>query len=614
MPPLRLAITFVLIFLSLTPLLAETTATETTVAEIRDGRLHDPGATMTAPAEGAPADLARLTPLVGQWDVEVEQMRPDAEPLVSQGISHITFMNRGHGLMERTRFKDFDGEGNAQATLGFFSVTRDGRWTVSEGSRWTEAISVTSGGFEGEDLILHDAFRPGGGVRLLMLRRTYVLAGLKDGGKTFEETLELSEDLGETWTTRVRSQYRQREPSADFFPVRKDHGLAGPDRLTEAGEFDFLLGEYQASHWLRRPGTTLQWPANNTAVHVLDGYGILEFNWNDLDPSLPDAATTILRVYNSSMRRWESLFLTNRGHIPLHFGGVREDDRIVLHPFAAQNGSGPLSQWIFHDVRDNAYRWKGLSSVDRGQSWALTWGIDFVRKGTSPEVQAPSPVEAVSADGARLFGDLYRPAGPGAKTVVLFHQAGGDARGEYAEIARRLQEEGFEVFAWDVRGGGDRFGEKNRTIEALEGKAPEGYCPAYPDLEAALARAFEAGTGGPIYALGSSYSAALVVRLAAEHGQLLAGVAAFSPASGRMEECAVDEWLSQVEVPALAFRPAREMEVESAAAQKVLFSEHGTEVFIAEDAAHGASMLHPERSEGDVEPTWERLLAFLGDE
>ena len=175
-------------------------------------------------------------------------------------------------------------------------------------------------------------------------------------------------------------RYRKR-PSADgFFPVRDDIGLASPDRPAEAAQFDFLLGEFDASHWRQSPQGEIRWRSNATAVHVLDGHALLEFDWHEMDPSLPDAATSILRVYNRSMRRWESLFLPNRTNSALYFGGVQEGERIVLHPFDAQTGGNPISQWIFFDIGADAYRWKGLRSLDRGQTFSPTWTIDFARK------------------------------------------------------------------------------------------------------------------------------------------------------------------------------------------------------------------------------------------
>ena len=222
---------------------------------MRDGRLFDPGVALDKPAASAPEALARLAPLIGAWDFELEVSRQGQETLRSTGVSHVTYMNRGHAVMERSRVSDFDGQGNGMATMTFFAVDGTGVWTASEGNSWTEAIRLASGGFDDDgQLVLHDALRPGGGPLLLLLRRTYTL-----GEDAFTMTTEMSRDMGATWAPSVVRRYTRREPSEDFFPTRDDVGLASPDRAPEGAEFDFLLGEFDARHWLRTPQGIARW-------------------------------------------------------------------------------------------------------------------------------------------------------------------------------------------------------------------------------------------------------------------------------------------------------------------------------------------------------------------
>lgn len=74
-------------------------------AEVRDGELFDPGINLDAPAAGAPEALARLAPMIGAWDFELEVSRQGQETLRSRGVAHVTYMNRGHAVMERTRLR-----------------------------------------------------------------------------------------------------------------------------------------------------------------------------------------------------------------------------------------------------------------------------------------------------------------------------------------------------------------------------------------------------------------------------------------------------------------------------------------------------------------------------
>ena len=71
-------------------------------------------------------------------------------------------------------------------------------------------------------------------------------------------------------------------------------------------------------------------------------------------------------------------------------------------------------------------------------------------------IAKPEQVSFEAADGVRVFGDIYRSAdGELAPVILLFHQAGSDARGEYTHIAIRLMENGYNVLAIDQRSGGE---------------------------------------------------------------------------------------------------------------------------------------------------------------
>ncbi len=223
-------------------------------------------------------------------------------------------------------------------------------------------------------------------------------------------------------------------------------------------------------------------------------------------------------------------------------------------------------------------------------------------------------VEFDTDDGIRLHGDLHLPAGDrSAPTVILFHQAGSNARGEYEVIVPRLRAAGYNVLAIDLRSGGSSFDSENRTVAALpEDQRDLGYCEAWPDLQAALRYADILHLGKKRFVWGSSYSAGLVVKLGAEHGDMLDGVLAFSPAAGSpMAGCDPTEFISKLEVPTLALRPGSEMEYEWIADQLALFAEAGLETYVAKDGVHGSSMLDASRTGKDVESTWRVVLDFL---
>lgn len=113
---------------------------------------------------------------------------------------------------------------------------------------------------------------------------------------------------------------------------------------------------------------------------------------------------------------------------------------------------------------------------------------------------------------------------------MLFHQAGW-SRGEYIEIAPKLNKLGFNVLAVDLRSGKSVNGVSNQTAKrALMAGKRTRYIDALPDMESALlfARTL-AGKNAKIIAWGSSYSSALVLQLVGEKPELVDAVLSFSP-------------------------------------------------------------------------------------
>ncbi len=230
----------------------------------------------------------------------------------------------------------------------------------------------------------------------------------------------------------------------------------------------------------------------------------------------------------------------------------------------------------------------------------------------SSEYPVPTEVNIKARDGVTIYADVYLSTrGKAAPLILLFHQAGGDARGEYASHIPRLLDEGYNVIAADQRSGGNRFESTNRTVLALERKQYS-YCDAYQDLEAALRYAAENGFTGKRFAWGSSYSAALVLKLGAEHPKELNGILSFSPASGEaMGECKPEPFAPNLHLPTLIMRPRSEMQRENSKEQFVLFQKHGFQTYVAENGVHGSSMLNPHRVDGNVEKHWKVVLDFI---
>lgn len=226
--------------------------------------------------------------------------------------------------------------------------------------------------------------------------------------------------------------------------------------------------------------------------------------------------------------------------------------------------------------------------------------------------QALQEVSIRFAQDLVLHGDLYRTVSPAdAPAVLLFHQGGGDARGEYRDIIPELTARGFHVLSADVRGGGTRFG---GTSRAAVTDSTFRYCHAIADVSAAIDLARTNGISGPLILWGSSYTATLAVQAAARRSGDVAAVLAFSPATGDpLRECEAEvylPWLQRAGLPVLIVRAAAETTPERMQ-QNERFRRAGAQVFVAREGTHGSSTLVSSRVQGSVAPQRELVWQFL---
>jgi len=147
----------------------------------------------------------------------------------------------------------------------------------------------------------------------------------------------------------------------------------------------------------------------------------------------------------------------------------------------------------------------------------------------SANLLAGDQVTFKAPDGVSVVADLYILHADTVPFIVLFHQAGW-SRGEYLEIAPKLNQLGFNCMAVDLRSGKKVNGVENKTnINARKLMKETKYADALPDIAAAVAHAKSYLGKGKLIIWGSSYSAALVLKFAGENPQKIDGVLAFSP-------------------------------------------------------------------------------------
>lgn len=172
---------------------------------------------------------------------------------------------------------------------------------------------------------------------------------------------------------------------------------------------------------------------------------------------------------------------------------------------------------------------RGNVQVELSATLASSIGVSALPS-SGLKADKPKTGEFKSADGLKVTVDAYAPYAAGSvSSILLCHQAGW-SRGEYQEIAPKLNEMGFNCYAIDQRSGGAVNGVTNETNKraAAAGKGVA-YLDAEQDIVAALKYVHEQSGDAKVILWGSSYSAALSLRIAGEHPELIDGVLAFAP-------------------------------------------------------------------------------------
>jgi pimeloyl-ACP methyl ester carboxylesterase len=361
----------------------------------------------------------------------------------------------------------------------------------------------------------------------------------------------------------------------------------------KARQFDFWIGDWDVFVNGRKVG-------ENLIERETNGCTLIE-NWKNNSGGTGKS----INAYDASVGKWKQFYVGSQGSLFLFEGGLVGNQMKFTAETVDQKGSKTLHRFEFTDLPDKTVRQKWDTSKDGGKTYTTIWDSIYKKKKPGNEVSFDS------TDGVTLYGDVYESSkGKSAPLVMLFHQGGGDVRGEYASHIPKLLKKGYNVIAVDLRTGGDRFGSVNRTVANLKNKK-YGYCDAYPDLAATLNFARKSGFTGKTVAWGSSFSAALVFQLAAKYQDEIAGILAFSPASGGpMEQCKPDLYSKDVRAKVFAARPRREIN-ENSEAQLKSFRDLGFETYVSENGVHGSSMLNAERVKGDVSDHWRAVFNFM---
>ena len=213
-----------------------------------------------------------------------------------------------------------------------------------------------------------------------------------------------------------------------------------------------------------------------------------------------------------------------------------------------------------------------------------------------------------SSDEVKITADLYMPhIDKKTPFIVLFHQAG-FSRGEYREIAPRLNKLGFNCLAIDQRSGDGVNDVQNETLmDALEKDKEIEYLDAMIDIKSALLYARSHYAKGKLLGWGSSYSAGLILKIAGDQPLFMNGVLAFSPAEYFKPKNFVITSAKNIKIPTF-ITSAKKEKVSWVEVYKAISAPKAS--FIPKTAGlHGSKALW--KKQLDCEVYWQSVEKFL---
>ncbi len=250
----------------------------------------------------------------------------------------------------------------------------------------------------------------------------------------------------------------------------------------------------------------------------------------------------------------------------------------------------------------------------------FTLALIFSCAHTSEKPVTPSPLESVdevikketisflSKDKLEITADVYSTGDETNPWILLCHQARW-SRGEYKDIAPKLNALGFNCLATDQRSGKEINDVQNETAARARAKGlGTEYLDAAQDIESAIEWLNENKKPSKLIMWGSSYSSTLAFVMGAKYQKELAAVMSFAPGDYfTIEEKSIADYASEIKCPVF-ITSAKKEEAQWQGIYKAIKSEKSFYLPKTE-GRHGASALW-ESTEGH-EGYWTAVTEFL---
>lgn len=275
-------------------------------------------------------------------------------------------------------------------------------------------------------------------------------------------------------------------------------------------------------------------------------------------------------------------------------------------------GLGVRESHIYFDVEGKIIRIELIENLIKQEMEAqkkMKESVQLPSPGTLGEKYRPEKVELKATDGLAINGNLYH-IGKDKPVVLLSHQAGYN-RVEYADIAPKLNEMGYNCLAVDLRSGGNFAGKPNITAErAKKVGVKNQMVDARQDIQAAI-EFLSKKYNQKVIVWGSSYSSSLALLEGVSNDKVKA-IIAFSPGDYFGNSApSLSTAFEKADKPFLVTSSKEESEALAKLIGNVKLTEKQSQFIPESEGFHGSRVLWT--GQKGAEEYWDAVLQFLNN-
>ena len=218
-------------------------------------------------------------------------------------------------------------------------------------------------------------------------------------------------------------------------------------------------------------------------------------------------------------------------------------------------------------------------------------------------------VQFSTKDDVKVTGDLYLTNDLSQPFILLCHQAS-FSRGEYIEIAPKLNALGYNCMAIDQRSGKSVNDIINQTKKSAVAKGlPTKYPNALPDIEAGVDYIVNQFKQNKVIIWGSSYSAALTMIVGNTYRDKISAILSFSPGEYFIyQDKKIEDYAKNINVPVFMTSSKAEAKVWETIFSNIL-SKNKTAFVPKAKGKHGSKALWS--SHDGHQEYWDAVKLFL---